>query len=315
MQKIYMEQNFEKITTKEAFENFIRHRKVRNLSPNTIKTYESDFRYFSDFYDSSRLCADIKKETVYGFIEYLRENTNANDITIYSYMTHIRAILYYFMEEGYTKKFSIEMPKKEKTIKPTYTDRELVKLLEKPNLKKCEFTDYRNWVMVNYLLATGNRLRTMINLKIGDIDFDNNLICMLKTKNKKQQIIPLSKQLKPILQEYLRYRKGSANDYMFCSMHGTQLSTSGVEGVISKYNRGRGVESTSIHKYRHTFAKKWILNGGDPFTLKEVLGHSTMDMVNQYVNIFGKDLENVFNSYNPLDNFLKDTKGELINMR
>jgi len=166
--------------------------------------------------------------------------------------------------------------------------------------------------MVNYLLATGNRLRTMINLKIDDIDFDNNLIYMLKTKNKKQQIIPLSKQLKPILQEYLGYRKGNKEDCVFCSVYGKQLSTSGTENIISKYNRSREVEKTSIHMYRHTFAKKWILNGGDPFTLKEILGHSTMDMVNQYVNIFGKDLENVFNSYNPLDNFIRDTRGEHI---
>ena len=315
MRGLLFAQDLEKITTKDAFENFIRCKKIKNLAPQSIVTYENDFRYFSEHYPSSGLCSNITKETVYGFIEYIREKKNANEVTVYSYMTHIRAILYYFMEEGYTPKFNIEMPKKEKTIKPTYTDRELEKLLAKPNLKKCSFTDYRNWVMVNYLLGTGNRLRTMINIKIGDIDFDNNLIYMLKTKNKRQQIIPLSQHLKPILQEYLGYRKGNSEDYLFCSMHGTQMTRSGAEGIISKYNRRRGVTNTSIHMYRHTFAKKWILNGGDPFTLKDVLGHSTMDMVNQYVNIYGKDLEKVFNTYNPLDNFLRETKGEHIKMR
>ena len=314
MQKLYIEQDVEKMTTKEAFEKFIRYKKIKNLSPDSIRTYENDFKYFSEFYNSSRLCSDITREVIYSFIEYLKENKNVNQVTIHSYMTHVRAVLYYFMEEGYTRKFTIEMPKKEKTIKPTYTDKELVKLLEKPNLKKCTFTNYRNWVIVNYLLATGNRLRTMINLKIEDVDFDNSLIHMLKTKNKRQQIIPLSRKLKPILQEYLIYRKGSKSDYVFCNMYGKQMTTSGTENVLSKYNRSKGVEKTSIHMYRHTFAKKWILNGGDPFTLKEVLGHSTMDMVNQYVNIFGKDLENVFNSYNPLDNFIKETKGEHISM-
>jgi len=308
-------QDLERITTQEAFENFIRCKRIKNLAPQSITTYECDFKYFSEYYPPSGLCLDITKETVYGFIEYVREKKNANDVTVYSYMTHIRAILYYFMEEGYTPKFAIEMPKKEKTIKPTYTDRELEKLLAKPNLKKCSFAEYRNWVMINYLLATGNRLNTMINIRIKDIDFDNNLIYMLKTKNKRQQIIPLSQHLKPILQEYLGYRKGNNEDYLFCSIHGLQLSRSGVEGIISKYNRKRDVSSTSIHMYRHTFAKKWILNGGDPFTLKDILGHSTMEMVNQYVNIYGKDLEKVFNAYNPLDNFLRETKGEHIKMK
>jgi len=112
MEKIYISHNCESITTKEAFEKFIRCKKIKNLSPETLRTYECDFSYFCNFYPSKNLCADIKKETIYGFIEYLRNNTKANPTTIYSYMTHIRAILYYFMEEGYTKKFAIEMPKK-----------------------------------------------------------------------------------------------------------------------------------------------------------------------------------------------------------
>ena len=65
---------------------------------------------------------------------------------------------------------------------------------------------------------------------------------------------------------------------------------------------------TSVHLFRHTFAKKWILNGGDSFRLQKILGHSTMRMVREYVNMFSNDLKKDFNDYNPLEQFKVNKK-------
>lgn len=73
---------------------------------------------------------------------------------------------------------------------------------------------------------------------------------------------------------------------------------------------------TSIHAYRHTFAKNWILNGGDIFTLQKILGHSSIEMVKNYVNLYSDELKIGFNSYNPLDRMMKESgKGEHIRMK
>jgi len=157
--------------------------------------------------------------------------------------------------------------------------------------------------MVCYLLGTGNRLDTLSNLKIKDINFDNHEIALRKVKNKKPYVIPLAPTLEKTLIEYLRIRKGKPEDYLFCNQYGEQLQKHSITTTIYRYNHSRGVTKTSVHLFRHTFAKNWILNRGDPFRLKAILGHSTMAMVNEneYINMFGKDLHKDFDTFNPLE--------------
>jgi len=200
-------------------------------------------------------------------------------------------------------KFKVRLIRQEKKVKNTYTDAELKILLAKPDVKKCDFSEYRNWVISNYLLGTGNRLGTICELKIGDIDFQNHEILLKKVKNRRQYVIPLSLRLEKILLDYLLYRKGEPDDYLFCDRYGDRLKKGALATAIRKYNLSRGVEKTSVHLYRHTFAKNWILNGGDIFRLKSILGHSSIDIVKEYAEMFGSDLKRNFDRFNPLDNF------------
>lgn len=315
MVKLSLEKPNAKITVQEGYEKFIRIKKTENLSPETIRWYNECYRYFSEFVDVTQPCSTLTKDNFYEYIEYLQENKEAKPTTMNSYLRAVRTILYFFMEEGYTQKFKLKLLKVEKTIKETYTAEEIEKLLRKPDMKKSNFTEYRNWVMANYFYATGNRVRTAINVKIGHLDFGNDLIFMGKTKNGRQQLIPMSKSLSSILQEYLVYRKGTDDDFLFCTLHGGQLSRDGTITNMRRYHIKRGVQKTSLHVYRHTFAKEWILNGGDIFRLQKILGHSSLDMVRNYVEMFNDDLQKDFETFNPLDNFVKDKKTEKISMR
>jgi integrase/recombinase XerD len=208
------------------------------------------------------------------------------------------------MKKGYVKDFQVLLPKMDEVVKETYTDNEIMLLLKKPDMKKSDFPEYRNWVIVNYMLGTGNRAGTILNIKIEDLDFESGNIILKKLKGRKQYYIPISKSLAQILREYVIYRKGETSDFLFCTAYGKPLTLNGLETEIAKYNKIRGVEKTSLHKFRHTFAKQWILNGGDIFRLQKILGHSSLDMVRKYVNMFSDDLRRDFDSFNPLDNYL-----------
>lgn len=314
MQKILMKSNSSSLSIHDAFLNYIKKCAIKNLSQQTIKTFQIHYSVFEKFIGADTLISEMNDNVTDDFIMYLREYNTCNDITINSYLRTIRAFLYWLMEGGYIGRFRISIPKADKKIKETYSEAELSVLLKKPDVKKCDFTEYRMWVFSNYLLATGNRISSALNLLICDIDFDNNLIMINKTKNRKAQIIPMSKVLSNVLKEYLQYRGGELNDYVFCTETGGKSALRTYQDGISLYNRSRGVMKTSAHLYRHTFAKQWILNGGDIFRLQKILGHSDLTVVKEYVNMFSNDIAIDFDKFNPLDQMGINQQKTLIKM-
>ena len=294
------------MTFQKAYDDFQIHNKAKNLAPRTIVNYELFKRLFTEFIGENDFqLTIITPDTIRKYIQYLHSKGNS-PITINTKLRHLRAALNYFADCEYMERIAVKLIKAEKPIKETYTDAELALLLKKPNTKKVGFDDYRNWVFVNYLLATGNRLSSIINIRISDLNLDEDEIILRHTKNKSQQIIPIASALKPILLEYLRYRKPSSpEDYLFCTWHGKQLSVNGIGIAIQRYNRRRGVSKTSIHLFRHTYAKKWIMAGGDILRLQKLLGHKSLDMVKEYVSMFNADIKKDYDKFNPLSNMIQ----------
>lgn len=315
MQRLSLK-NTDDLTLMEAFNDFKDKCQIKNLSKETIKLYENQFLTFYRFVDdTSLLISEVTSKTVDNFILDLRsDNHNCNEITVNSYLRGIRAFLYYCMDMNYLPQFKIHIPKVDKKLKETYTDTELKVLLKKPDLKTCSFSEYKIWVFSNYLLATGNRISTALNVKIEDIDFTNGLIQLNHTKNRTSQLIPLSQTLAAILKEYLKYRKGTPKDYVFCNTYGNKGDIRTYQDMLAAYNRRKGIEKTSAHLYRHTFAKKWILNGGDIFRLQKILGHSDLAVVKEYVQMFGSDLSIDFDKFNPLDRTITQTANKKLKM-
>ena len=186
----------------------------------------------------------------------------------------------------------------------TYNEQELQLLLKKPDLKKCSFTEYQCWVMTNFLFSTAVRQRSLMNIKVKDIDFDNNVVYVNVTKNRKTLIVPLNQTMVNILMEYLKYRQHKSDEeYLFCNVFGQQLVKSTCYHKLYEYNKKRGVETTGIHRYRHTFAKQWILSGGNVVSLSKLLGHSNLDITQNYINLLVSDVAKQVNEINVLDKF------------
>ena len=295
------------ITFEEGCEEYLLDCKARNLRDGTLKHYMDTMKQIKKYIGADTLIKDIDEQSVNEFFVDLRDNPVLNDQSIYTYSRDLKTLMYFFMKKEYVQTYKIHVPKADTEPIETYTDAELQLLLKKPNLGQCSFTEYKSWVMTNFLLSTGIRRNSLINIKIKDVDFDAEVVHICVTKNRKPLIIPLNPDIKKILQEYLKYRKGEPNDYLFCNVFGGQALTSTVYHQIYDYNRSRGVEKTGMHRYRHTFAKKWIMMGGNVVTLQKILGHSSLAITQTYLNILVSDMKRDVNEFNILREFKKES--------
>ena len=291
-------------TLDEALEKFINNKTAMQKSKYTIEYYENRFEAFCEFLQEEkkiRFTRDIDEDCVVEYILYKKKKSeNISENTINNHLRAIRAVLYYFMEKGYTNNFHISLITVKQIPKEGYSQEELLKLIKKPDVSKCGFAEYRNWVIICHLLASGNRSRTIRFIKNKHINLSERVISLEEVKNKEGYEMPISNEYYPILKEYIQIRGGESEDFLFCSQYGKQLTGDGLRSIISKYNKKRDVDKTSIHIFRNTFAKNWLLEGGSAKKLQHALGHKNAKMVDEYARLYGRELKEDFSKYTPL---------------
>jgi integrase/recombinase XerD len=283
-----------------AVEEFIRHCRLKNLSPRTIEYYSEDLKYFQKV-SPIRYVDEFTPLVMEDFVDH--EMTKGNSISaINTRIRGLRVFLNFCADREYIKKITFPLIKEDEHLKEPYTDAELQRLLKKPTGER--WGEWRSWAAINTFLATGVRANTLVNIKICEVDFEHDTIFLRKLKNRKQQMIPLSKTLKEVLVLYLKLWDWDSEYFLFPSINNRQLSVHALEDSIRHYNISRNVTKTSLHLFRHTFAKNYILAGGGMVQLQSILGHSTLDMTRRYINLYGRDIHRDFDKLNPLNNIM-----------
>ena len=286
-------------TIEETFSDFIISKKTKGLADKTLQSYQSQFQAVAKHMDVKMDIAMLQKADLDAMIISMRD-ASLSPNSINSYTRTLKSFFSWCNEQGITR-LNIPLYKAEETVKETYSDAELAALLKKPDIRKATFAEYRDWVIINFLLNCGSRAATVRAIQIRDVDLDGGMVFYRHTKNRKAQVIPLCSAMVAILREYLRHRGGEAADYLFCTETGSQLTENGLRQSIARYNTRRGVQKTSIHLFRHTFARKYLIDcGGDAFTLQKLLGHSTLAMTKHYCVIFDADLTKNYDNFSPL---------------
>ena len=282
----------------EVFEDFVISQTAQGLSSVTLTNYRHHFHSISRHLDTSQSMDTLTKSKLEAMVVSMRQSGLAHN-SISSYCRVLRTFLGWCEREGMTVPPMPHIKDKE-TVKESYTDEELEAILKRPN-KNCSFCEYRNWVVVNFLMNCGCRASTVRNIQNRDVDLDTRQIIFRHNKNGKIQTVPLCSVMVSILREYMAVRKGKSDDYLFCDQYGGMLSMNALRLAVARHNQSRGVSKTSTHLYRHTFARKYLVDcGGDAFMLQKLLGHSTLKMTKHYCAIYDADIAKNFDRFSPL---------------
>ena len=164
--------------------------------------------------------------------------------------------------------------------------------------------DSRNQTIFMLLLDTGLRIAELTNLKMRDIHMNEGFLKVLG-KGKKERIVPIGNNAQRALQRYLfRHRPEPTNvgvDNVFLSIYGTPLTENSIKLMFARLAKRSTVQRLHAHLCRHTFATRFLINGGDVFTLQQILGHSTLEMVRHYVNLASNHIAIQHQRFSPLD--------------
>ena len=294
----------ENIKTKDALEEFYQDKRTENTAESTLKTYDMHIRNFIDSNDMWDFTTSlINKDHYQWWVEDLQEDDRKSDTTVATYCRSVRAFIYWLQENEYTDVFPVKIPKYQKKVKRCYTDEELKTLLEKPD-RNCSEVQYQTWVYINLLISTGLRLSSSLDILVKDIDFKNNVVYADTTKNNQGLALSLNDDVIKILKKYIQLFRLSADDYLFCKGDNTRMANHTMQCNVANYNRAHGVEKTSIHLFRHTFAKNFYIQTKDVYTLCQVLGHSNISVTEGYLKDLGVSLF-ADTVYNPQQQFTK----------
>lgn len=286
----------------ELLEDFIDDCRLKNLSEKSIENYTYNCNLFIEAIDDIEV-KNLNQETLDNFMKWLDVNRHYNAISKNSMFIMINVFLHYLYEKGFIhERLKFKRIKTDNKIKEIYTDEELKIILRKPH-ENCLFSEYRNYLIAHIILNLGLRVGTLSEVKVNDVDMKNKTLTLHKMKNRQEKIMSIPKPLYKVLKEYFQDYDMNENDYLICDDKGKKMKPASITTSFKRYCKNRNIyKEGSVHLLRHTYATKFIKNGGSIYALSKILGHSSVAITETYlrtlgVEQFGEELE----QYNPLN--------------
>jgi len=277
-----------------------------NYSKHTLKAYKSDTLDFINYIKSSDILNinDLKYFHVRAYISSLYNTLDRPSIA--RKISSIRTFLKYCLSNLYIEAQvlnKIKTPKQAKKIVFTLRDNEIDALMNNYSNKN-KVLSSRNIAILSLLYASGIRVSELSEIKIEDIDF-NLMQIKVFSKGRKERYCFFNKDSKDILMQYLNHRnilvkKDKANSYLFLNQNGTKISVRLVQRLVKlSAIKANIVNKTTPHTLRHSFATNILEQGASIKTVKELLGHKSINATQRYTHLSMESLLNTYKKAHP----------------
>ncbi|KGM46335.1 tyrosine-type recombinase/integrase [Neobacillus niacini] len=304
-----------------AVEIFIHAKEAEGLRKSTIKGYHDTVRYFRDWLSHDIGYIDeITSTLIRNYINYLkndrlpyqgdeqREKTKKglSVFTINIRLRNLKAIFRFLVDEGIINKNptgNIPLVKDDEHEEVQgLADAEIDMILGSYDDK--QFAQWRDKTLVLLLLDTGLRINEAMSLTVDNVGFQQNTLIVPSeiAKNRKHREIPISreisKRLRQLVDETEQYfGEGSR---IFMNAYGDDFTADAFRKRLNRLKKKLDIPKLHPHMLRHTFARNYILNGGDVFTLQKILDHADIQTTRKYIQMDSEHLRQQHNKFSPV---------------
>lgn len=266
----------------------------RGMSPNTVVSYVSDLRIFSEFLEKVGRSSihDVTGDDIAAFLGNERKNGKSG-ATRSRRNVAIRMFFKFLSDRHIVRENVSELsasPKKTKTLPKVLTESETVRMLEaiSGDLPR----DVRDRAMLELLYGCGLRVSELCEARVEDIIAEGELLRIFG-KGSKERVVPIGRAAAEAIDTYKgiareTFCKGNlSEDHMFLTRLGKPFTRQGVFKMVRERAAAVGIsaERVSPHVMRHSFASHMLQHGADIRAIQELLGHSDIGTTQIYTHV------------------------------
>ena len=279
-------------------ESFLLFKKVSGLSARTIRDYEtylsSFFRQFPDALDPEKSKASV--------LRYLSGDFSAATHNIRH--SSLKVFWDWLVSEGIATRNPLEgVPFRKAAPRIVRTDIEDIrKVLD--SFPTNTWNGLRDFALLMLQIDTGIRPDEALSLLASDVSIQGRTVSVRAAiaKTRTSRVLPISDATAAAIDKLMRVRSKEWNAApLFCTSAGTPLNPVEWYHRLEAACKKAGVPKISPYDCRHSFALLYLKSGGDAFSLKDIMGHSTMSMTSRYVAFSGEDLQEAHARFSPMN--------------
>lgn len=253
---------------------------------------------------------DITKRTVKS---YLRDSANRGNKpnTINTKILRIKAFFNHLVKEKIISESPVDGIKRQTADVQieVFTDEQINQMLRyyrRIKHRDKAYFAYRDYTMIVLLLGCGARRGEVVNIKWQHVDLVNRTISLVG-KNRTLETIPITQKLVDELLNYKEFCEQYFNilsDYVFVSRNNKQMTVNAVSHVFKNLNEVMNFKNVrvSAHTFRHSYAHRLAISGISTFAIQKLMRHKTLDVTAKYVAMWGNELRDANDKFNPLNN-------------
>ena len=307
------------LTFDSAVDCFFRNMRERGLADQTMNFYKKKLSTFRKFLVQIKKAQSLELVTTEELSYYFESKYSKKKVGYYNcHMRALRAFFNYLERDGYlianpARNMKLKKQRKEKL--DYFTIDQVRKMITSFDLRYK--SELRNLLLTLILLDTGVRNSELVRIKLEDINYQERSIYIYATKTNTFRTVYYSKETERILNVYRReVLKGAEKGPLLVKFHtqfnepmqGVGITTEMVYGILSRRAKKLfdGDVRMNPHKFRHTFATHFVINGGDPFSLRDLLGHTNIETTKIYVDMSSKDLKTKHTQHSIIANIEKN---------